>query len=102
MLSFALFWLAYKSKEPAVMLPAVLACYEWWLGERRWKRLVPFLLVSLSFGLQGLLLNPSQDHDYAFRFGLPALWRSDRVVQDRRWRVAGPRNERALPRGSAH
>jgi hypothetical protein len=67
-LSFVAFWLAYKSKELAVMLPAVLACYEYWLGKRQWKPLIPFLLVSLSFGLQGLFLNPNQDNDYAFRF----------------------------------
>ena len=72
-LSFAAFWLAYKAKELAVMLPAVLACYEIWLGERRWKPLVPFFLASLSFGLQGLALNPNKDNDYTFRFTLPAL-----------------------------
>jgi hypothetical protein len=66
--SFAAFWLAYKSKELAVMLPAVLACYEYWLGQRRWKPLVPFFLVSLSFGIQGLLLNPNRNNDYAFHF----------------------------------
>ena len=84
------------------MLPAVLACYEWWLGERRWKRLVPFLLVSLSFGLQGLLLNPSQDHDYAFRFGLPALWRPALLhgaVRDRAVGGAGGTGG-AAPRGA--
>ena len=66
--SFIAFWLAYKSKELAVMLPAVLACYEYWLGKRRWKPLVPFFLVSLSFGLQGLLLNPNHNNAYAFHF----------------------------------
>jgi hypothetical protein len=34
-LSFCAFWLAYKSKELAVMLPVVLACYEFWLAEIR-------------------------------------------------------------------
>lgn len=72
-LSLLAFWVAYKSKELAVMLPAVLACYELWLGERRWKPLVPFFLVSLSFGLQGILLNPNKDNDYTFRFTLAAL-----------------------------
>src|SRR4051794_13125782 len=52
-LSFVAFWLAYKSKELAVMLPLLLASYELWFGKRRWKPLVPFFLVSLSFGLQG-------------------------------------------------
>src|SRR6266567_4313332 len=66
-LSFCAFWLAYKSKELAVMLPAVLACYEFWLAEKRsWKPLIPFAAVSLSFGLQGVLLNKNVDNDYAF------------------------------------
>ncbi|HVN06457.1 MAG TPA: hypothetical protein VMT86_18685 [Bryobacteraceae bacterium] len=72
-LSFGAFWLAYKSKEPAVMLPAVLACYELWLGSRRWRPLVPFFLVSISFGLQGILRNPNHGNQYAFHFTLAAL-----------------------------
>jgi hypothetical protein len=72
-LSFLAFWMAYKSKELAVMLPAVLAAYEWWAGERRWKPLVPFFAASLSFGLQGILLNPNRDNDYTFRFTPAAL-----------------------------
>jgi hypothetical protein len=72
-LSFAAFWLAYKSKELAVMLPVVLACYEIWFGQRRWKPLAPFFLVSLSFGMQGMLLNPNRDNDYTFRFTVAAL-----------------------------
>ena len=76
LLAFVAFWLAYKSKELAVMLPAVLACYEFWLGERKWKPLIPFLLVSLSFGLQGILLNPNQDNSYAFNFTPGALFTS--------------------------
>ena len=72
-LSFIAFWLAYKSKELAVMLPAVLAVYEFWFGKRRWQGLVPFFVVSLSFGLQGMFLNPNIDNDYTFRFTLRAL-----------------------------
>jgi hypothetical protein len=72
-LSFLAFWLAYKSKELAVMLPAVLACYEIWYGKRQWRPLIPFFLVSLSFGLQGLFRNPNQDNDYTFRFTPAAL-----------------------------
>ena len=55
-LSFLCFWLAYKSKELAVMLPFVLAAYEFWIGERRWKPLLPFLIAALSFGLQGAVV----------------------------------------------
>src|SRR5690348_7062647 len=39
LLSLLAFWLAYKSKELAIALPAVLLCYEMFLGEKRWKRL---------------------------------------------------------------
>ena len=72
-LSFVAFWLAYKSKELAVMLPAVLVAYEYWLGDRKFLRLTPFLAASLSFGLQGILLNPNKDNDYTFRFNLAAV-----------------------------
>jgi len=72
-LSFAAFWFAYKAKELAVMLPFVMATYEFILGQRRWKPLVPFVLASLSFGLQGLLLNRNKDNYYTFRFHFGAL-----------------------------
>jgi hypothetical protein len=75
-LAFVAFWLAYRSKELAVMLPAVLACYEYLLGKRRWKPLIPFFAASLSFGLQGVLLNPNQDNDYTFRFTPAAIART--------------------------
>jgi hypothetical protein len=72
-LSFIAFWLAYKAKELAVMLPAILAIYEYWFGERRFLFLIPFALASLNFGIQGLLLNPNKNNDYSFRFTLSAL-----------------------------
>jgi hypothetical protein len=105
-LSFLAFWLAYKSKELAVMLPAVLACYELWFGKRQWRPLIPFFLVGLSFGLQGIFTNPNENNDYAISFkpaavaasakfyagavfgipfagfallALPAIWRDRRV-----------------------
>jgi hypothetical protein len=78
LLSFVAFWLAYKSKELAVMLPAVLLCYEFWLGKRRWKPLVPFFMVSLSFGLQALLLNKNENNDYTFHFGPLSVFKSAR------------------------
>jgi hypothetical protein len=55
------------------MLPFVMASYEFVLGQKRWKPLIPFFLASLSFGLQGLLLNRNKDNDYTFRFHLSAL-----------------------------
>jgi len=72
-LCFLTYWLAYKSKELAVMLPPVLLAYEYWLGKRKYLPLVPFFLASLSFGLQGILLNPNKNNDYTFRFTLAAL-----------------------------
>jgi len=72
-LSFICFWLAYKAKELAVMLPFLLACYEIWFGSRKWKPLIPFFLVSFSFGLQGLLINPNIDNDSTFHFTALAL-----------------------------
>jgi hypothetical protein len=74
-LSFVCFWLAYKAKEPAVMLPFVLICYELWFGERQWKRLAPFLAASFWFALQALVLHPNtgEDNPYTFQFTLTAL-----------------------------
>lgn len=72
-LSLVCFWLAFRSKELTVMLPAVLTFYEYWLGEKRWKPLVPFWVVSLIFGTQGLLLSAGTDTEYTFRFSLDAI-----------------------------
>ncbi len=72
-LSFLCFWLAYKSKELAVMLPVVLALYEYLLGERRWLRLLPFFGIALSFGIQSRLHNTHLDDAYTFRLTLSAL-----------------------------
>jgi hypothetical protein len=77
-LSFAAFWLAYKSKELAVMLPAVLAAYEYWLGGRHWRKLTPYFAVSALFGLQGVFLNPNIDNEYTLRFSPSALWTTTR------------------------
>jgi len=72
LLAFAAFWLAYKAKELAVMLPLVLAAVEFWFGKGEWKRrwlpLAPFFLASLSFGLQAMALNPNVDNAYSLRF----------------------------------
>jgi hypothetical protein len=73
--SLVLFWLAYKAKEVAVMLPAVLALYEYWFGEKRWKRLAPFFAVSLWFGLQ-VLMTPEAGTDYALGFSPGDLWKT--------------------------
>jgi len=70
-LSFVAFWLAYKSKELAIMLPVALLCYELWFGGKRWKRLVPFFAVSLLFGLQVLILRPGRGQ-YELQLGWAA------------------------------
>lgn len=72
------FWLAYKSKEIAVTLPAALLAIEWFLGERKWKRLIPYFLISLSFGLQAVWHNRSiaPEAGYALRFSPAVLWNS--------------------------
>jgi len=72
-LSLLVLWLAYKSKELAVMLPVVLVFYELWLGKKRWVRLLPFLAISLSWGLQGLIRNPGRGTPYELEFGLTTL-----------------------------
>ena len=72
------FWLAYKSKEIAIMLPVALLAYEWLLGERKWKRLIPYFAISLSFGLQALWwdVNFPPDNPYALRFRPQALFQT--------------------------
>lgn len=71
--SFAAFLFAYKSKELAVMLPAALLLYEFTVGERRWKRLLAFLAVSASFGLQALAFRHAGDV-YTLRLTPASLW----------------------------
>jgi len=72
-LSFAAFWIAYKAKELAVMLPFVLLAYEYLFGGKRYLPLIPFFVTSLSFGMQGILLNPNKNNDYTFRFTVDAV-----------------------------
>jgi hypothetical protein len=74
--SLLCFWLAFKSKELAVMLPAVLLAWEWFLGERRWKRVVPFLGLSFWFGLQGLWMNHAAGADYSLSIAPASLWKT--------------------------
>ena len=87
--SLVCFWLAYKAKELAVMVPFVLACYELWFGQKRWKGLAPFFVISGWFTLQALVLNPNtgNDNPYAFHFTLGALFVTSAVLC--RARVSG-------------
>ena len=66
-ISFLCFVVAYRAKEVAVMLPAVLAAYEILLGGRRWKPLVPFFAVSLLFGFQALISNVNTNDAYTLK-----------------------------------
>lgn len=56
-----LFWLAYKSKEVALFFPVVLAL-------ENWRRAIPFLAISMSFGLQAISVNSGRDTAYTLRF----------------------------------
>lgn len=68
------FWFAYKSKELAVTLPAVLLLYEFLLGEKRWKRVIPFAALAASFTVQAALTNRGTDNTYTLRFTREAFW----------------------------
>ena len=78
LLGILTFWLAYKSKELAVALPVALAAYEYLAPERHWKRLAPYFLISLNFGLQALWNNTHVDpvNEYALHLGPAAVGRS--------------------------
>src|SRR5262249_3455869 len=71
--SLLAFWFAFRAKEVAIMLPVVLAAYEFSRGEKRWKRLVPFFAISLLLGIQALVANQSRDNDYTLRFSPVAI-----------------------------
>jgi len=77
-LAFIAFWLAFKSKELALMLPIALLAYEWLFGKRQWKRLLPFFAISIVIGAQVLWLNRTVDpgSTYALRFDPRPLWQS--------------------------
>jgi hypothetical protein len=68
------FWLAYKTKEIAIGLPAILLLYECWLGQKRWRRVLPFAAVSLSFAVQALFRRPAAAGDYSLQFTGAAFW----------------------------
>jgi hypothetical protein len=67
-LSLLFLWLAYRSKEIAVMFPVALAAYELLLGKRRWLRLAPSFAISLWFGVQGLLVATHLQSAYSMHY----------------------------------
>jgi hypothetical protein len=79
-LSLLCAWLAFKSKEMELMLPVVLLLYEWQFGDakisgrQQWVPLVPFFLMSLSFGLQSVMLPPGPESAYTMHLNAAALW----------------------------
>jgi hypothetical protein len=73
-LGVILFWLALKSKEVVILLPLVLAAYEFYLGERKWKRLIPFAVITLAVGMEALIFNAHRDNAYSLRLTPSAVW----------------------------
>ena len=71
-----LFMVSYKSKELAVALPVVLFLYEYWLGERRWKSLLPYAALAAIFTAQALFLRSGRSDDYGIRLTPDSLWRT--------------------------
>src|SRR4029079_5721038 len=75
-LSLVCFWLAVRSKEPGLVLPAIFLSYEMFLGERKWKRVLPFFLPAVIYGVNGLIYGVHQTSNYAVRFDIADLWKS--------------------------
>jgi hypothetical protein len=73
--SFLLFWLAYRTKENAIGLPAVFFAYEWLLGDGKWKRLIPFFALSMVLSIQALINNAVRESDYTLRFDPASIWK---------------------------
>ncbi|HYL76657.1 MAG TPA: hypothetical protein VEU96_20755 [Bryobacteraceae bacterium] len=74
-LSLLSFWIAYRAKEMAVMLPLALGAADFLMGKRRWPRLIPFFAISLWFGLHGLGATRSPA-GYQFHYDLASLWKA--------------------------
>ncbi len=72
-LGLVTFWCAYKSKELAILLPLVFTLIELWFGGKRWKRLIPFYLISLNFGVQALLFRNPEANAYSLIFTSEAV-----------------------------
>ena len=86
--SLLCFWLAYRSKEVAVMLPLALAACEYLVGKRRWPRLIPFFAVSLWFGIQGLF-TASSGQGYTFHYDPHSLAKAALYYSSRLFLIPG-------------
>ncbi len=75
-LSFIAFWLAMRSKEIGMAIPAILLCYEMTLGERKWKRVVLFFLPAVIYGAYGFRysMKAAAGTEYALGHTPAALW----------------------------
>jgi hypothetical protein len=75
--SFLCLWLAIRSKEIAVVLPVCLAAYEMLLGERRWIRLLPYVVPAAVMGAGGWWFIHTQGRgNYQLGSGWEALWKA--------------------------
>jgi len=81
--SFVAFWLAFQSKELAVMLPLVLAVYEWWFGGRHWLKLAPFLAASAAIVALAAVVTPPPRGPYSFHFTPRSLARTSKFYAGR-------------------
>lgn len=75
-LSLAAVFIAYRAKEVAIMLPVIFAAYEFLLGQKRWRRLIPFFALSLIIGVQAVVQNHTRgDTDYTLHFDPAGVWK---------------------------
>ena len=86
-LSFVAFWFAIKSKEPALMLPVSMLAIEYWFGGRKWWRPIPFFLVSLSFGIQGILANRTSHATYSLSLTPLDVWKTISFYSSQIWLI---------------
>jgi hypothetical protein len=75
-LSLVCFWLAVRTKEIAIVLPAIFLWYELTCGERKWMRTLPFFLPAAVYGVNGLIYNLHQSSNYSVHASPAALWKS--------------------------
>jgi len=75
-LSFLACWIAFRTKEFGIVVPALLLGYEMMLGKRNWRRLIPYFLPAIIFGALGLAYNFRLHSNYSFQFSLAALWKT--------------------------
>ncbi|HLX45347.1 MAG TPA: hypothetical protein VKR43_18000 [Bryobacteraceae bacterium] len=74
-LSFVALWLAIRSKEIGIVLPAVLLAYEMTVGEGKWKRVIPYFVPAAIYGAYGLRYNLSLPH-ISYSLGVGDLWKA--------------------------